>query len=53
MNLDTLMALRAAIQAFNADTKIQPRYAGLSAELDLLLSYIDIVERRCREESNI
>ncbi|MBZ9892312.1 hypothetical protein LB559_30745 [Mesorhizobium sp. BR1-1-3] len=53
MNLETLIALRAAIQAFNADAVIQSRYASVCAELDLLLSYIDIVERRTHEGSNI
>ncbi len=50
---ETLTALRAAIQAFNADAVIQSRYAPVCAELDLLLHLIDIVDRRTHKESNI
>ncbi|WP_157678562.1 hypothetical protein [Mesorhizobium sp. WSM1497] len=53
MTPETLIALRAAIEAFNADAVILSRYASVCTELDLLLSYIDIVERRIHKESNI
>ena len=53
MTPETIVALRAAIQAFNADAVIQSRYAPVCAELDLLLSLIDIVERSSHEGGNI